>query len=129
MIFLIKFLSFVQLSSSTKELTNNLILPKLSLNTSVVLIDDSLIKDDNIEMQPMNNNCISSPTWKIVHIPSNCFPNIISKYFTCCGKCIPKSIKERWTYFRSLSHCVVEHQYFEYLIIISILISSTTLVS
>jgi hypothetical protein len=124
----IEFISFLQLSSS-----NNLTLPTLcqskELNTSVLVTDDSLIKDDNIEMQPMNDNSILSPAWQILHRPPDCFPNIISKYFTCCGKCIPKSIQERWTYFRSLSHYVVEHQYFEYLIIISILASSTTLVS
>jgi hypothetical protein len=89
----------------------------------------SVIKDDNIEMQPMNDNSISSPAWQTLHKPPDCFPNLISKHFTCCGKCIPKCIQERWTYCRSLSHYVVEHQYFECLIIISILASSTTLVS
>lgn len=120
---LISFISFLQLSSN-----NNHTLPALcqseKLNT-----DDLTIRDDDIEMQPMNDNSTSSPACQIRHIPLDCFPNLISKHFTCCGKCIPKSIQERWTYFRSLSHCVVEHQYFECLIIISILASSTTLVS
>ncbi|CAF4986441.1 unnamed protein product, partial [Rotaria sp. Silwood1] len=120
-----------QLSSTTKESTNNLTLRTLcqseDLNTSVLLNNDSLIKHDNIEIQPINNNSISSSAWQILHIPPDCFPNIISKYFTCCGKCIPKSIQERWTYFRSLIHYIVEHQYFEYLIISSILASSTAL--
>ncbi|CAF1517833.1 unnamed protein product [Rotaria sp. Silwood1] len=120
-----------QLSSATKESTNNLTLRTLcqseDLNTSVLLNNDSLIKHDNIEIQPINNNSISSSAWQILHIPPDCFPNIISKYFTCCGKCIPKSIQERWIYFRSLIHYIVEHQYFEYLIISSILASSTAL--
>ncbi|CAF3995487.1 unnamed protein product [Rotaria sordida] len=120
-----------QLLSTTKESTNNLTLQTLyqseDLNISVVLNNDSLIKHDNIEIQPMNNNSISPSPWQILHIPPDCFPNIISKHFICCDKYISKSIQEQWTYFRSLIYYIVEHQYFEYLIIISILASSTTL--
>ncbi len=63
-------------------------------------------------MQSMN--IISSPTWKIVHMPSD-----------CC----PKVIQERWTYLRNLAHCLVKHRFFEWFIIVSILVSSITLVS
>ncbi len=59
-------------------------------------------------MQPMN--VISSPTWE----PSD-----------CC----PKVIQERWTYLRNLAHCLVKHRFFEWFIIVSILVSSITLVS
>ncbi|CAM4814651.1 unnamed protein product [Rotaria magnacalcarata] len=120
-----------QLSSTAKISTNNLTLPELcqseELNTSILLTNDSLIEHDNIEMQPIDDNSISPPSWQSLHIAPDCFPNAISKYFTCCSKCIPKSIQERWTYFRSLAHYIVEHQYFELLIIISILASSTSL--
>jgi hypothetical protein len=81
-------------------------------------------------MQAINNNSITTPpTWQIVHMPPDCCPNMISKHFSCCAKCIPKIIQERWTYFRSVAHRLVEHQSFEWFIIISILASSTTLVS
>jgi len=102
---------------------SNLPLPS---NTSVLLNNDLPIIHEDIEMQSMNNNSItSSPTWEIIHMPPDCCPKIISKHCTCCDKCIPK----RWTYIRSLAHYFVEHRYFELIIIISILISSITLVS
>ncbi|CAF3513815.1 unnamed protein product [Rotaria sp. Silwood1] len=97
-------------------------------NTSVLLNDDLVTKYEEIEMQPINNNSITSPpTWQTLHIPPDCCPNIISKHFSCCTKCIPKMIQKRWTYVRSLAHRFVEHQSFEWIIIISILASSTTL--
>lgn len=99
------------------------------LNISVVLTNESLIKNENIELQSMNNNVVSAPTWQSLHVPPDCCPIMISKHFICCGKLIPKSVQERWTYFRSFAHYIVEHQYFESLIIISILASSTALVS
>jgi hypothetical protein len=81
-------------------------------------------------MQPIDNSSITSPpTWHILHMPPDCFPPIISKHFSCCAKCIPKLIQEQWTYLRSVAHRLVEHGYFEWFIIISILASSTTLVS
>jgi hypothetical protein len=81
-------------------------------------------------MQSMNKNSIGSlPTWQIVHMPPDCCPKIISKHFSCCAKCIPKCVEKQWTYLRSLAHCLVEHRYFELIIVISILISSITLVS
>ncbi|CAF2652450.1 unnamed protein product [Rotaria sp. Silwood2] len=120
-----------QLLSATKESTNNLNLLTLcqlgESNTSIPLNNEPLITHDIIEMQPMNNNSISPPAWQILHMPPDCFPNIISKHFLCCAECIPKRIQERWTYLRSLAHYLVEHQYFECLIILSILASSTTL--
>ncbi len=93
------------------------------INETVIYNQISLpIIHEDIEMQSMNNNSItSSPTLEIIHMPPDCCPKIISKHF----KCIPK----RWTYIRSLAHYFVEHRYFELIIIISILISSVTLVS
>jgi hypothetical protein len=86
-----------------------------SLSTTQELVLNLPLSED-IEMQPMN--IISSPTLEILHMPSN-----------CCAKCIPKLIEERWTYLRSLAQCLVKHRFFEWFIIISILVSSITLVS
>ncbi len=86
----------------------------------------------NIEMQPMNSNSLTSltrSTWQTLHMPPDCCPKIISKYFSSCSKCIPKHIQQRWTYLRSKAHQFVEHRFFEWLIIGSILASSATLVS
>jgi hypothetical protein len=66
---------------------------------------------------------------KRVDIPPDCCPKLVSTYLCCCCKCVPKGVKERWGYVRSCAHLVVEHRYFEWLIIFSIIISSTTLVS
>jgi hypothetical protein len=112
---------------TTQESTNDLPLPILTkLEESNAL---SIIHED-IEMQPMNNHPITSlPIWRILHRPPDCCPKMISKHFACCAKCIPKSIQEQWTYFRSLAHRFVEHRFFEWFIIFSILVSSITLVS
>jgi hypothetical protein len=77
-------------------------------------------------MQPMNNN---STTSQILHMPPDCCPKMISKHFSCCAKCIPKFIQEGWIHLRSLAHGMVEHRFFEWFIIINIIISSITLVS
>jgi hypothetical protein len=83
-------------------------------------------------MQPMNSNSLTPltpSTGQTLHMPPDCCPNIISKRFSSCGKCIPKHIQQRWTFLRSKAHRLVEHRYFEWLIITSILASSATLVS
>lgn len=64
-----------------------------------------------------------------LHMPPDCCPRMISKHFTCCKGLVPKSIQRYWTYLRSKAHRLVEHRFFEWLIIASILASSTTLVS
>ncbi|CAF1639120.1 unnamed protein product [Rotaria magnacalcarata] len=97
-------------------------------NTSVVLSNDLLNTDEDIAMRTINKNSITSPpTWQSLHTPLDCCPAMISKHFSCCSKCVPKLIQERWTYLRSQAHWLVEHQVFEWLIIVSILASSTTL--
>ncbi len=94
-----------------------------------IKLEESIVPE-NIEMKPMRNSRIMSLSVRqILHKPPDCCPTIISKHFSCCSKFIPKSIEEHWTYFRSLTHCFVEHRYFEWFIIFSILISSITLVS
>ncbi|CAF3828874.1 unnamed protein product [Rotaria sordida] len=118
--------------SNTQEFIGNLPLPRLyqieEFYVSVPLNNDLSIIHEDIEMQPMNNNSIiSHPTWQILHTPPDCCPNMISKYFSCCTKCIPKIIQEQWTYLRILVHRFVEHRFFEWFIIASILASSTTL--
>jgi hypothetical protein len=83
-------------------------------------------------MQPMNRNSVisvPSATWQTLHMPPDCCPKFILKRFSCCAKCIPKRIRQRWTYLRSRAHRLVEHRFFEWLIIASILASSSTLVS
>ena len=89
--------------------------------------------NDDIEMQPMNSSTSRTPltpvTWQVAHMPADCCPKMISKQCSCCGKCIPKCLRNRWTYLRSRAHQFVEHRFFEWLIIGSILASSTTLVS
>ena len=81
----------------------------------------------------MNNSTSRTPltclSWQELHMPPDCCPTFISKQFSWCAKCIPKSIEQRWTYLRSRAHQLVEHRFFEWLIVGSILASSTTLVS
>jgi hypothetical protein len=62
-------------------------------------------------------------------MPPDCCPRIISKHFDSYKYLIPKIIQRYWTYLRSKAHRLVEHRFFEWLIIASILASSTTLVS
>lgn len=69
------------------------------------------------------------PTYDINPKIGSCFPHIISKRFSCCGKCIPDYIKERWVNFRRSCLRLVEHPHFETFIIASIIASSATLVS
>jgi hypothetical protein len=94
--------------------------------------NDSAITNEDIEMQPMNSNSLTKltpPTWQTLHMPPDCCPKIISKHFSSCAKCIPKHIQQQWTYLRSQAHRLVEHRFFEWLIIGSILASSASLVS
>lgn len=62
-------------------------------------------------------------------LPPDCCPDIIGKHFSCCGQYIPRVIQQGWVFIRSIAHSIVEHFYFELIIIISILASSVTLVS
>ncbi|CAF4138409.1 unnamed protein product [Rotaria sp. Silwood2] len=97
-------------------------------NSSAIVTNDLSLPYEEIEMQPMNNNSVTPPpTWQILHVSPDCCPQMISKHFSCCAKCIPKLIQKQWTYLRSLTLRFVEHRFFEWLIIISILASSTTL--
>jgi hypothetical protein len=86
---------------------------------------------ENIEMKPLNNPITpTSPSPNLcLHMPPDCCPRIISKHFDCCKYLIPKIIQQEWTYLRSKAHRLVEHRFFEWLIIASILASSATLVS
>jgi hypothetical protein len=102
------------------------------LNGSLVITNNSAVSNEDIEMQLMNSNSLTPltpPTWETRHMPPDCCPSIISKYFSCCTKFIPKHIQQRWTFLRGKAHRLVEHQFFEWLIIGSILASSATLVS
>ncbi|CAF3763063.1 unnamed protein product [Rotaria sp. Silwood1] len=119
---------------ATQELISNIPLPTLidfeKNNTSLIITNNSAMNNEDIEMQLMNDNSIrtiNSITWENLHMPPDCCPRIISKHFNCCIKCIPINIRQRWTYLRSRAHRLVEHRFFEWLIIGSILASSTTL--
>jgi hypothetical protein len=79
-------------------------------------------------MQPLNKPTVPTYT-PYLHMPPDCFPRIISKHFDGCKYIIPQSIQRYWAYLRSKAHRLVEHRFFEWLIIASILASSTTLVS
>ncbi len=85
---------------------------------------------ESIEMKPLNNNNPVIPSNPLLlHMPPDCCPRMISKYFECCKYFIPQIIQQQWTSLRSKAHRLVEHRFFEWLIIASILASSTTLVS
>jgi hypothetical protein len=85
---------------------------------------------ESIEMKPLNNtNPVIPSNTLFLHMPPDCCPRTISKYFDCCGYLIPPIIQRQWVYLRSKALQLVEHRFFEWLIIASILASSTTLVS
>ncbi|CAF2980682.1 unnamed protein product [Rotaria sp. Silwood2] len=119
---------------ATQELVSKLPLPTLidleKTNTSLVITNNAAIINEDIEMQLMNNDStvtINPITWENLHMPPDCCSKMISKHFSCCAKYIPIRIQQRWTYLRSKAHRLVEHRFFEWLIIGSILASSTTL--
>ncbi|UJR15131.1 hypothetical protein I4U23_002096 [Adineta vaga] len=74
-----------------------------------------------------NPTSMSPLTYQNLHMPPECCPRMISKYFDACKYIIPENIQRRWTFLRSRAHRLVEHRFFEWLIIGSILASSTTL--
>jgi len=82
-------------------------------------------------MKPLNNPTIPTiPSSNLsLLMPPDCCPRIISKQFDSCKYIIPETIQQHWTYLRSKAHRLVEHRFFEWLIIVSILASSSTLVS
>jgi len=89
--------------------------------------------NEDIELKPLNNNNPITSTILLSNqslpMPPDCCPKIISKYFDRYKYIIPERIQQRWTYLRSKAHRLVEHRFFEWLIIASILASSSTLVS
>ncbi|CAF0997674.1 unnamed protein product [Rotaria sordida] len=102
-------------------------------NGLLVSTNESIGPIEDIEMKPLNNNN-NNPTrptilsyGQILLMPQDCCPRMISKHFDRFKYIIPKSIQQRWTYLRSKTHRLVEHRFFEWIIITSILASSTTL--
>jgi hypothetical protein len=89
---------------------------------------------ESIEMTPLNNNnnnsrqIIASNDPSLL-MPPDCCPRMISRHFDGFKYLISQSIQQKWTSLRSKAHRLVEHRFFEWLIIASILASSTTLVS
>ena len=84
---------------------------------------------ESIEMTPLNNIPTVSPDNLLLHIPPACCPRSISKHFDCCKTIVPRTIQRKYVHLRSEALRLVEHRFFEWLIIASILASSTTLVS
>ncbi len=76
-----------------------------------------------------NNNLVIQSNDILLHVPPDCCSRSISKYFDCCKYIIPQVIQRQWAYLRSKALQLVEHRFFEWLIIASIVASSTTLVS
>ncbi|CAF1120007.1 unnamed protein product [Adineta ricciae] len=73
----------------------------------------------DIETSPTNH--------EILYFPPDCCPSGISKHFSCCSTYIPEIVQNYWTYLRHLTLRLVDHRYFEWVILISILVSSLTL--
>ncbi|CAF3279088.1 unnamed protein product [Rotaria socialis] len=120
--------------STTQELIGNMSFPAMcrigNPNAAFIITNSSTLLHDDIEMQPINVNAIpliTPTTWQVIHTPPDCCPKMILKHFSCCGKLIPENFQRRWTYLRSQAHWLVEHRFFEWLIIGSILASSSTL--
>ena len=91
---------------------------------------------ESIEMKALNTNNnnnnvipIASPVHLPLHVPPDCCAPSITKHFDCCKSIIPRRIQRQWAHLRSEALRLVEHRFFEWLIIASILASSTTLVS
>ncbi|CAF3656748.1 unnamed protein product [Rotaria sp. Silwood1] len=102
-------------------------------NGLLILTNEAIEPIEDIEMKSLNNDN-NNPTnstilsyGRILQMPPDCCPRIISKYFDRFKYLIPKTIQQQWTYLRSKAHRLVEHRFFEWLIIASILASSTTL--
>ena len=91
-------------------------------NGTLLLSTATTIPVESIEMKSLN-----SPTLDLE--PPDCCPKFIFKRFLCCQPFIPIFLKKNWKTLRSKAHRMVEHRFFEWLIIASILASSTTLVS
>lgn len=91
---------------------------------------------ESIEMKPLNNNNQTTnnlpptmPSNLLLHLPPACCPISVSKHFDSWKRFVPRSIQQKWVHLRSEALRLVEHRFFEWLIIASILASSTTLVS
>ena len=77
-----------------------------------------------------NNNIPVTPANAfLLLMPPDCCPRTISKHFDRFKYLVPQSIKRQWAQLRSRAHRLVEHRFFEWLIIASIIASSSTLVS
>ncbi|CAF3598036.1 unnamed protein product [Adineta steineri] len=123
--------------SSTKKRLQSIIPASITTleqdksNGSLFLTNNSMKINEDIEMQLINshsNTLLTQLAEQNHHItPPDCFPKIISKHCSCCSLCIPKCVQRKWKLLRSKAHRLVEHRFFERLIIASILASSTTL--
>ncbi|CAF4109785.1 unnamed protein product, partial [Rotaria magnacalcarata] len=105
-------------------------------NGQLILKNEGAEPIEDIEMQLLNNTTNDHPTPlnptaltndETLHMPPDCCPKLVSKYFASCKDMVPKTIERHWTFLRSKAHRLVEHRFFEWLIIASILASSTTL--
>lgn len=99
---------------------------------SLIIENDGRKFSENDELESIGKLQKISNPMEIVEklpLPPDCCPKFIFKRFLCCKIFIPKKFRRVWTLVRSRALQLVEHQFFERLIIGSILASSTTLAS
>ncbi|CAF1586722.1 unnamed protein product, partial [Adineta ricciae] len=133
---------FNQSLAGTDHLTNSLSFPTSSDIENAKANPNGLSNppygitrlSEDIEMQSLKNSttndnltALTPLTYQYLHMPPDCCPRLISKHFEFCKHFIPETVQRHWTFLRSRAHRLVEHRFFEWLIIASILASSTTL--
>ncbi|CAF4252175.1 unnamed protein product [Rotaria magnacalcarata] len=91
--------------STTEELVNSI--PSANVNQSedinfaVPLIHDLSTTHEGTEEQPIHGETIEfHPKQSTLYTPPACCHKMILKHFSCCAKCIPQGIHERWTTIR-----------------------------
>lgn len=138
------YFSIVQSLITTADFLNNTSSPstidvdtkKDKLNGSLVLTNEAVEPIEDIEMKPLNNAASPTLTNPTVftydsngQTPPDCCSEVVLQYFSFCVPFVPEVVKKYWTLLRSKANRLVEHRFFEWLIMASILASSTTLVS
>lgn len=95
-----------------------------------LLIDgDRTTQTIDQQLNPDGAKTKTCSTEEPITLPPNCCPSVINKRFIVCDRHIPISMQMKWKRIRLVTHRLVENQVFEWVIIISILASSTALVN
>lgn len=98
------------------------------MNGSLIISNESAIQVESFEMKPLNSPISIVQSEILTFEPADCCPQVIMKHFRCCSPFVPEIVVKYWKILRTRAHRMVEHRAFEWLIIASILASSTTLV-